>query len=183
MDDGSKDHTYSIIQSEIGTHPRLEVVTKANGGHGSSILFGYKKHSPPQPITSFRQIPTARPARMNSGFLGRKRFLRYPDWLPLQPGRRFFPRCRDQTLKAVVRLFFHVSIEDANTPFRLMSAASLRNIIDLVPKDYFLTNVLLSVIYTKKRHPCDFSRLPSAPAGRRRQLYQYPQLSVSACSR
>jgi hypothetical protein len=54
-------------------------------------------------------------------------------------------------LRAVIFLFFHVAIEDANTPFRLMEANYLRECITLVPEDYFLSNVLLSVIYTKKK--------------------------------
>lgn len=55
-----------------------------------------------------------------------------------------------KTLKAVVRLCFHVDIADANTPFRLMDAKSLSENIKLIPADCFLSNVLLSVIYAKR---------------------------------
>lgn len=151
VDDGSKDHTYSIIQSEIDTHPQLEVVTKANGGHGSSILFGYKKALSASADYIFQTDSDGQTCADEFWDFWDAR-----DSYDIQIGSRcnredgFSRVVVTKTLKAVVRLFFHVSIEDANTPFRLMSAASLRNIIDLVPKDYFLTNVLLSVIYTKK---------------------------------
>ena len=52
-------------------------------------------------------------------------------------------------LKLTVFLSFHVWVEDANTPYRLMKAEALRKEIRYVPKDYFLTNVLLSVAFTK----------------------------------
>ena len=39
---------------------------------------------------------------------------------------------------------------DANTPFRLMTAKSLKENIKYVPKDFNLSNVILSVIYAKR---------------------------------
>jgi hypothetical protein len=56
-----------------------------------------------------------------------------------------------KTLKLVLRLCFHVSITDANTPFRLMKADTLKEQIKLIPKDFNLSNVLVSVIYAKKK--------------------------------
>lgn len=56
-----------------------------------------------------------------------------------------------KTLKAVIKLTFGVTVPDANTPFRLMTAESLAKNIELVPEDFNLSNVLLSVIYIKKQ--------------------------------
>ena len=55
-----------------------------------------------------------------------------------------------KTLKAVIKACFGVTVKDANTPFRLMKADTMRKYIDLIPKDFNLSNVLLSVIYEKK---------------------------------
>ena len=55
-----------------------------------------------------------------------------------------------KTLKAVIKLCFGVTVRDANTPYRLMKAETLKKYIDLVPPDFNLSNVLLSVIYEKK---------------------------------
>lgn len=68
-----------------------------------------------------------------------------------------------KTLKAVIRLCFGVSIIDANSPFRLMSACTLRENIQLIPKDYFLTNVLLSVIYTKQNQKVAYFPITFSP--------------------
>ena len=54
-----------------------------------------------------------------------------------------------KTLKFILFMIFHVSIKDANTPFRLMKCSTLRKKIKLIPKDYHLSNVILSVIYAK----------------------------------
>ena len=53
-------------------------------------------------------------------------------------------------LRLVIRICFGVSVKDANTPFRLMKSETLRKYIDLIPNDFNLSNVILSVIYAKK---------------------------------
>ena len=54
-----------------------------------------------------------------------------------------------KVLKLVIRLCFHVDVTDANTPYRLMNSDVLGEEIDYVPKDFFLANVLLTVLFTK----------------------------------
>ena len=42
IDDGSKDNTYAILTEFAQTHPQIVPITKANGGHGAAILYGYR---------------------------------------------------------------------------------------------------------------------------------------------
>ena len=55
-----------------------------------------------------------------------------------------------KVLKLVIKVCFGVTVTDANTPFRLMKASILQEQIKLVPKDFNLSNVIITVIYTKK---------------------------------
>ena len=55
-----------------------------------------------------------------------------------------------KVLKFVIWLCFGVSVTDANTPFRLMKSGTLSKYIGLIPKDYNLSNVIVSVLYAKK---------------------------------
>lgn len=55
-----------------------------------------------------------------------------------------------KTLKAVIRTCFGISVPDANTPYRLMKAETLENYIKLIPENFNLSNVLLTVIFYKK---------------------------------
>ncbi|MBQ9607448.1 MAG: glycosyltransferase family 2 protein, partial [Lachnospiraceae bacterium] len=57
-----------------------------------------------------------------------------------------------RVLRMLIFLTFHVYVMHANTPFRLMKGSVLEKEIKYVPKDYFLTNVLISVIFTKRRY-------------------------------
>lgn len=51
----------------------------------------------------------------------------------------------------MIRICFGIHTADANTPFRLMKAESLKEDIQYVPKKYNLSNVAISVIYAKKQ--------------------------------
>ena len=42
IDDGSKDNTYKLLLKSTTDHPKLIPITKPNGGHGSTVLFGYR---------------------------------------------------------------------------------------------------------------------------------------------
>ena len=43
-----------------------------------------------------------------------------------------------------------MTVTDANTPYRLMKTETLRKYIGLIPDNFNLSNVILSVIYAKK---------------------------------
>ena len=42
IDDGSKDSTYEKLKQYAKTRPLLTPLTKTNGGHGATVLYGYK---------------------------------------------------------------------------------------------------------------------------------------------
>ena len=68
-----------------------------------------------------------------------------------------------KVLKGVILLCFGVSVRDANTPYRLMKAETLRKDIGLIPKDFNLSNVLVSVIFTKKKRKIKYIPITFRP--------------------
>ena len=42
VDDGSKDHTYAMMQEAAKDRPLFQPLTKKNGGHGATVLYGYR---------------------------------------------------------------------------------------------------------------------------------------------
>ena len=164
IDDGSRDSTYSIMQEEAKTRPGFKPLTKPNGGHGATILYGYHYsieqgadyifqtdsdgQTLPEEFWEFWKL-----RNKNAMVIGYRK--RRQDGLL----RIFVTR----TLKIVLQLCFHVSVKDANTPFRLMKADILKENIELVPKDYNLSNVLISVIYGKKKLPVKYLPITFRP--------------------
>ncbi|MCI5857820.1 MAG: glycosyltransferase family 2 protein [Agathobacter sp.] len=152
IDDGSKDQTYAIMQEHAKDKPQFTPLTKANSGHGATLLFGYhyalehgadyifQTDSDGQTIadefwpfweqrTQYDMVIGNRTTRQDGA------------------SRVFVTR----VLKLVIRCSFGVHVPDANTPFRLMKAETLQANIDLVPKDFNLSNVIISVIYAKRK--------------------------------
>lgn len=152
IDDGSKDSTYQIMQELSKEYEAFEPVTKPNGGHGATVLYGYHYAIDAGADYVFQTD--------SDGQTLPEEF--WPFWnlreefdmvIGSRKGRQdgFSRVFVTKTLKLVLRIFFHVSVRDANTPFRLMKTTTLKEQIKLVPKDFNLSNVILSVIYAKKK--------------------------------
>ena len=60
IDDGSKDSTYEKLKQYAKTRPLLTPLTKPNGGHGATVLYGYKYALKNDADYIFRQILTDR---------------------------------------------------------------------------------------------------------------------------
>ena len=151
IDDGSKDDTYRIMKKYATDHPLFKPITKTNSGHGATVLYGYHyslKHDADFVFQTDSDGQTL-PSEFEQFWQQREAYDMIIGWRNnRQDGesRVFVTR----VLRLVIRICFGVSVKDANTPFRLMKADTLRTYIDLIPKDFNLSNVILSVIYAKK---------------------------------
>lgn len=164
IDDGSRDDTYKILQSLSDKMPRLTALTKENGGHGATILYGYRyalqngadyifqTDSDGQTLSSeFEPFWIARDKYdISIGYRNKR-----GDGLM----RVFVTR----VLRLVVSICFRVYVLDANTPYRLMSANTLSDNLKYIPDDFFLTNVALSAIYKKRRQKVHFIPITFRP--------------------
>ena len=65
INDGSKDNTYEIMQKLAKDKPLFTPLTKANGGHGDTVLYGYRYAIRHDADYIFRQIPTDKQIRQN----------------------------------------------------------------------------------------------------------------------
>ena len=152
IDDGSKDNTYAIMQEYAKDRPLFEPVTKPNGGHGATVLFGYNYALERGADYIFQTDSDGQtlPSEFEPFWDERENWDMVIGWRNnRQDGSsRIFVT---KTLKAVIRLKFGVTVTDANTPFRLMQADKLQAIMDVIPHDYFLCNVAISAI-SKKWH-------------------------------
>ncbi len=159
LDDGSRDKTLKVLENEALTKPQLEVLHKENSGHGATILKGYK-YALEKGANYVFQTDSDGQTRA-SEFPDFWRMRRQYDMVVGYRNKRQDGLSRifvTKILKFVVLICFHVVVKDANTPFRLMNARVLAKKIKLVPKDFFLTNVLLTVIFTK--HKCKIKYIP-----------------------
>lgn len=151
VNDGSKDDTYEIMKKCAEKRSQFIALTKANSGHGATVLYAYQ-YALEQKADYIFQTDSdgqTRPEEFWSFWEQRKK---YDMVIGHRKGRqdgksRVFVT---KVLKLVIKLCFSVTVTDANTPFRLLEANTLRKNINLIPENFNLSNVILSVIYEKK---------------------------------
>lgn len=151
VNDGSKDRTAEILEEYSESHERLIGLTKENGGHGAAILYGYRYALEAGAEYVFQTDSDGQ--TVSSEFWDFWEQRKNYDMVIGHRAKRkdgFSRVLVTKVLKFVLLLLFHVNIPDANTPFRLMRADTLAHYLPLIPPDYNLSNVIISVIYKKK---------------------------------
>lgn len=151
IDDGSKDSTYSIMKNYADDLEAFEPLTKPNGGHGATVLYGYKYAVDIGADYVFQTDSDGQTVPEEFWQFWEDR----DNWdmiIGQRKGRQdgFSRVLVTKTLKFVLWLSFRVRLKDANTPFRLMKADVLKEQLGLIPDGYNLSNVLISVIYARK---------------------------------
>lgn len=151
IDDGSKDHTFSIISGFAKEYPMVTVLTKPNSGHGATILYGYQYAIQQKADYIFQTDSDGQtlPEEFEQFWNQRQDY----DMVIGHRKKREDGISRvfvTKVLKGVIRVCFGVTVTDANTPFRLMKRDTLHRYMGYIPENYNLSNVLISVIYAKK---------------------------------
>ena len=151
IDDGSKDTTFSLLQKSAENKSLLCPITKPNSGHGATVLYGYHYALDCGADYIFQTDSDGQtlPEEFEPFWVQRETYDMVIGWRKKRQdgASRVFVT---KTLKRIIHVCFSVKVKDANTPYRLMKAETLKKYIDLIPQDFNLSNVLLSVIYQKK---------------------------------
>lgn len=164
VDDGSKDDTYRIMEEYAKERPLFVPITKPNGGHGATVLYAYQ-YALEQGADYVFQTDSDRqtlPSEFHEFWEQREQY----DMVIGHRCKREDGSSRvfvTKVLKMVIRLCFGVKITDANTPYRLMNSRVLAEEIKYEPKDFNLSNVLLSVLYAKHGRSVKFIPITFRP--------------------
>lgn len=151
--DGSKDDTFAIMEGLKEKYPLLIPLDKPNSGHGATVLYLYR-YAIEQGADYIFQTDSdgqTKPDEFWQMWENREKFdFQIGHRLGRQDGgSRVFVT---KTLRLIVWLMFRVWVKDANTPFRLMRTDKLVPILDVIPQDYFLSNVAISAIAVKWKY-------------------------------
>lgn len=164
INDGSKDDTYEIMKECAKDKPQFIPLTKENGGHGATVLYGYNYAINDGADYVFQTD--------SDGQTLPEEFWQFWDLrndydmvIGYRKNRQdgFSRIIVTKTLKLVIKLCFGVNVTDANTPFRLMKTTTLKENIKLVPDKFNLSNVIISVIYAKKNYPVKYIPITFRP--------------------
>lgn len=150
LNDGSSDGTYEKIKKSQEKYPRVIGIDKKNEGHGATILRGYHYAIEKGADYIFQTDSDGQTMAEEFGQFWKNRkacglLIGYRKGRKDGLSRIFVTK----VLRIVLFLIFGVWVKDANTPYRLMKATQLKEVLKKIPEGFELSNVLMTVIYEK----------------------------------
>lgn len=164
INDGSRDDTYEIASAECETHPLLTVLTKPNGGHGSTVLYGYRYAIEHRADYIFQTDSDGQtnPDEFEAFWKKRNTYNAIIGNRKVRgdgKSRKFV----ENTVCLLLRLIFGVKIPDANAPFRLMRTDLVKKYIHRLPKNYNLPNIMLTTYFVYYKEKVTFLPITFKP--------------------
>ena len=148
LNDGSSDGTLQALQV-FNQDNHIEVINKANSGHGPTILMGYKKSVKLADWTfQCDSDNEMRPDSFRALWVNRKRF----DALfgiRVERNQNFARKLISAFSRIIVRFLFGAGVSDVNTPYRLIKSEILERMLPYIPDNTFAPNVIISGIICK----------------------------------
>ncbi len=151
LNDGSRDNTAEVLQRLVAVHrERLHIVNKTNSGHGRTCRMGYDMALEMGAPWVFQIDSDGQcdPSHFHGFWNDRdsfdciygKRTIR-DDGM----GRVFVSFC----CRVLVWLVAGAYIRDPNVPYRLIRSSVLRQALQIVPRDFDIQNIALSLALRK----------------------------------
>jgi dolichol-phosphate mannosyltransferase len=143
INDGSKDRSGDVL-ADLAKHPRIRGISKANEGHGPTILGGYlsgvERAEWVFQVDSDDEIPASAFPAMWAARNGVDAVLGVRTGREQSGGRLAISK----VARFTVRALYGKGIADVNVPFRLMRSEVLAPIVAKIPRDTFAPNVVIS---------------------------------------
>ena len=143
--DGSKDESLRVMRAAAERLPNVDVRDKPNGGHGHTILTGYREAAADGFDWVFQIDSDDEMGPEKFGELWTRRG-EYDFLVGIRDGRiQQLPRkIISLVSRLCVRTFYGKSVWDVNTPYRLMRVSAFRGFYSRIPEKTFAPNVILS---------------------------------------
>lgn len=164
INDGSKDNTFEKLRELAKTRPCLQPLNKPNGGHGSTVLFGYRYaienkadyvfqtdsdgQTDPKEFEQFWNLRHEYDAVIGN------RVVRGDG-----KDRKFV----ENVVCLLLRIIFGIKVEDANAPFRLMKTKLVARYINKLPKDFNIPNIMFTTYFVYHHEKVKFIPITFKP--------------------
>jgi len=146
--DGSRDDSLSVMRKAASALPRIDVRDKPNGGHGPTVLQGYREAAADgfDWVFQIDSDDEMGPESFSELWNGRAS---YDILVGRRSGRKqAMPRkVVSLVSRLAVRVFYGKGrVWDVNAPYRLMRISAFRNAFERIPPMTFAPNVIITGI-------------------------------------
>lgn len=150
--DGSRDDSLMVMTAAAERLPHVQVRDKSNGGHGHTILTGYRE-AVSDGFDWIFQIDSDDEMGPESFDVLWSRRADFDFIVGRRHGRRqaLSRKMVSFASRLVVRLFYGKGkVWDVNAPYRLMRVSSFRDVFGLIPETTFAPNVIITGITARR---------------------------------
>ncbi len=164
IDDESKDKTYTVMQEYASTRLLFQPLTKPNGGHGHTVLYGYRYAIEKGADYIFQ---TDSDGQTNPGEF--TQFWKEKEKYDAIIGNRVVRgdgkdrKFVENTVCFLLRIIFGVKVKDANAPFRLMKTSLVDKYIDKLPGDFNIPNIMFTTYFVYHHEKVEFLPITFKP--------------------
>lgn len=164
INDGSKDNTYELLCTCAKDRPLLVPLTKPNGGHGPTLLYGYRYAIDQDADYIFQTDSDGQtdPAEFEQFWNQRGRY----DAVIGNRTERGDGKSRkfvENVVCFLLRLIFGVKVSDANAPYRLMKADLVAQYIGKLPESFNIPNIMLTTFFVYYKEKVKFIPITFKP--------------------
>lgn len=163
-DSFSTDRTHEILLGLQKENPAVEILSETGQFHGEKVIVLYKyalEHGADYIFQTDADGQTD-PAEFNDFWMLRTTGGAVIGHRPVRgdgKDRAFV----ENVVCFLVRLFFGVTVPDANAPFRLMHRRLLEKYLNLLPQDYNLPNIILTAFFVRMHEFVVFKKITFKP--------------------
>lgn len=164
IDDGSKDKTFSVMQEYAKSRPLFQPLTKTNGGHGHTVLYGYRYAIEKGADYIFQTDSDGQtnPAEFDQFWATKEEYGAVIGNRVVRgdgKDRKFV----ENTVCFLLRLIFGVKLKDANAPFRLMKTSLVDKYIRKLPEDFNIPNIMFTTYFVYHHEKVKFIPITFKP--------------------
>lgn len=164
INDGSKDNTYELLCACAKDRPLLVPLTKPNGGHGPTLLYGYRYAVDQDADYIFQTDSDGQtdPAEFEQFWNQRGRY----DAVIGNRTERGDGKSRkfvENVVCLLLGLIFGVTVPDANAPYRLMKADLVAQYIGKLPENFNIPNIMLTTYFVYYKEKVKFIPITFKP--------------------
>lgn len=163
-DSGSLDRTHELLTEMEKEFPKLEILSETNRYHGPKViaLYKYAIENGADYIFQTDSDGQTNPNEFDAFWQAREEY----DGIFGNRTVRGDGRDRafvEKTVCFLLKTYFGITIPDANAPFRLMKAETVRKYIGKLPEDYNLPNIMITTYFAFYHEKIDFREITFKP--------------------
>lgn len=164
-DSGSKDKTHDILMNlQLDKCPKIEILSNTNQYHGPKViaLYDYAIKNGADYIFQTDSDGQTNPDEFDAFWNERLNFDGiFGNRVVRGDGKdRAFV---EHTVCTLLKIYFGVKVPDANAPFRLMKAETVKKYLYRMPDEYNLPNIMITTFFAHYKEPIDFKEISFKP--------------------